>query len=97
MAEFKVRIWRRTEPRVGDKTRIVGLEHDEVSVEAPNRDSALNQVMDAERSCGKRIRLYVRIDTPNGGHYGIGDYTLIELANKEDRERLAAKSGQDEK
>lgn len=86
MAEFKVRVWRRTEPLTGDKTRIRNLEHDEVSVEAANRDSALNQVLAAEREThGKRVRIYVRIDTPGGGHYGVGDYTLIELAYREDQ------------
>lgn len=84
MAEFKVKIWRRTEPLFGDKTKIKNLERDEVSLEAPNQGSALRQVMDAERKeNGSRVRIYVRIDTPGDGHEGQGDYTLCELAYQE--------------
>jgi hypothetical protein len=98
MAEYRVRIWRRTEPLTGDKTRIKNLEHDEVSLEASSRKSALNQVFETERAANtKRVRLYVRVETPSGGHEGIGDYTLIELAHREDEERRAAEHGEIEK
>lgn len=96
MAEYKVRIWRRTVPLVGPKTAVKNLERDEVSVEARSADRALQDVMDAERAeGGNRLRMYVRIDSSNGsGHYGQGDYILCELAYKDDEERRAAERGE---
>lgn len=98
MAEHKVRVWRRTKPLVGDPTRIVGLERDEISLEAPSLKSALDQVVDAEyKEGGNRLRIYAQIERPGGGHLGIGDYTLCELAFSEDKERQERKSSENEK
>lgn len=98
MAEHTVRVWRRTRPQKGDPTRIIGLERDTVTLEAPSLKSALEQVVDAEyKEGGDRLRVYAQIERPGGGHLGIGDYTLCELAFKEDEERRAAESGGSEK
>lgn len=98
MAEHTVRVWRRTRPLVGDPTRIIGLERDRITLEAPNLKSALDQVVDAEYKEGdKRVRVYAQIERPEGGHLGIGDYTLCELAFKEDQEHLTDESGDSEK
>lgn len=98
MAEHTVRVWRRTSPLVGDPTRVIGLEHDEITLEAPSLKSALEQVVDAEyKEGGERLRVYAQIERPGGGHLGIGDYTLCELAFREDEERRATESGDSEK
>lgn len=92
MAEYKVRIWRRREPLLGPKNTLGKIERDEVSVEASSADRALRDVLNAEYAeGGKRLRVYVRIDSPNGtGHYGEGDYTLCNVAYEDDEERRAA-------
>lgn len=98
MAEYAVRIWRRTEPLLGSRARIKNLERDEVSVEAPNPDSALGRVYRAEcAEYGKRVRICVRVDTPEGDSYGLGDLVLIELANTESEESRAFEFGNIEK
>lgn len=100
MAEYKVQIWRRTEPRVGDRTQIKNLERDEVALEAPDHDSALNQVFRAEcAEHDKRVRIYVMTRTPERCLYGLGDFTLgdyvlMELATKKSR---TSESGEIEK
>lgn len=98
MAERTVRVWRRTRPLVGDPNRVIGLEHDEITLEAPSLKSALEQVIDAEyKEGGNRLRVYAQIERPGGGHLGIGDYTLCELAFREDEERRVIESGDSEK
>lgn len=98
MAEHTVRVWRRTRPLAGDPTKVIGLEHDEITLEAPSLKSALEQVVDAEyKEGGERLRVYAQIERPGGGHLGIGDYTLCELAFREDEERRATESGDSEK
>lgn len=98
MAEHTVRVWRRTRPLVGDPTKVIGLERDEITLEAPSLKSALEQVVDAEyKEGGERLRVYAQIERPGGGHLGIGDYTLCELAFREDEERRATESGDSEK
>jgi len=98
MAEHTVRVWRRTRPVAGDPTRVVGLERDEITLEAPSLKSALEQVVDTEyKEGGNRLRVYAQIERPEGGHLGIGDYTLCELAFAEDEKRRAEQSGDIEK
>jgi hypothetical protein len=89
MAEFKVRVWRREQRFLRpNHVKTDDLEEDEVSVEAPDRDSAMRQVLRAEydESGGKRFRAYVQIDNPDGGHVGIGDLGIMrhrdEIAKK---------------
>ena len=98
MAEFTVRVWRRTRPLVGDPTRIQSLERDEVSLEAASLKDALEKVVEAEyKEGGKRLRIYAQIERPEGGHLGIGDYTLCELAFKEDEARRTKTGTETEK
>ncbi|AXH66256.1 hypothetical protein SEA_SATIS_95 [Streptomyces phage Satis] len=89
MAEFTVRVWRRKQHLLRPLHVKEGdLEEDVVSVEAPDRDSALRQVLRAEydESDGKRFRAYAQIDTASGGHVGLGDLGIMrhrdEIAKK---------------
>jgi len=85
MSEFKVKIWRRKRPILGNPTRIKNLEHDEVSLEARDADSALKMAIDAEYASGGRaLRVYVRVELPDGRSQGLGDFALMDQAIKEE-------------
>lgn len=86
MAEYKVRIWRRTAPLLGNPMKIKRLERDNITVEATDEDAALCQVARAEyEEGGRRLRVYVEVDSANGGTRGWGDYALMDVRDEERR------------
>lgn len=83
MAEYTVRVMRRKAPLLGDKKRVRNLEHDEVTVEADDENSALDKVIKAEYAeGGKRLRVYVEVDMASGGSRGFGDYALMNVRDE---------------
>jgi hypothetical protein len=89
MAEYTVRVMRRTAPLLGDKMRVRKLEHDEVTVEATDEDDALAKVIKAEyEEGGSRLRVYVEVDVASGGSRGRGDYALMEVRDEERQQEL---------
>jgi hypothetical protein len=91
MAKYTVRVMRRRMPLLGNKMKIKDLEHDEVTVEAPDENSALDKVVKAEYAEGdKRLRVYVEIRRDNGTGKGFGDYALMKLRDEERHEELIA-------
>lgn len=90
MAEFKVKIWRRTAHRFALlKIKDGDVETDEVSVEASDEDAALDQVIKAEyaENTNKRLRVYVQIDMGSRGK-GRGDYALMNMVTDEETKRF---------
>lgn len=89
MAEYTVRVMRRKAPLLGDKKRIKELEHDEVTVEAADENSALDKVIAAEYAeGGRRLRVYVEVDMATGGSRGFGDYALMQVRDEERQREL---------
>lgn len=82
MAEFKADVWRRrvsTIPLIGRT-----VTKDQVSVEASNVQSALDQILRVERLeyPPSRFRVYVQIETGQGPQ-GLGDADLIDHVSEQ--------------
>lgn len=89
MAEYKVKVWRRKRSRIRPlHVKEKDVETDEVSVEADDERSALDQVLRAEyeENSSKRLGVLVQVETSNGMR-GFGDYGLMRYVGEEERKK----------